>query len=433
MLRRMLGVVCVLSVLGSCADDAGKTAAVTLPSSILGESTPTALTPVEAWAADLDELDRRVRNTHPDPFAIHPESEWVSKIAELKTTLAKLTGDEQMVRFASLVGLLDTHSSFGGLSEPDGALLFPFYQLYTNGFADGTFVVRAADPSLVGDRVVSIGGVGIEDVKAKFMPIFPADNDTGKQNSLDNWLTAVGYLHGLGIVQDVAKPQFVLAKPDETMVTVDPGVSSDESVWETDIRIGAPAPGNPPEAISRHGEAAWTRLDPTTKTFLIALNDYDSSAISAAVTTMLAALDTGAANRVVLDMRYLQGGKRGIAKPLYDALVDDTRINRPGGLVVMIGRRNESAATALASDLAHNSAATFVGEPTPARADNFLCECQNIKLPHSGFTVTVPTFSLHRGDTRDSISPVAPYEATAADYFAGRDPLRDAAMKGARG
>lgn len=99
----------------------------------------------------------------------------------------------------------------------------------------------------------------------------------------------------------------------------------------------------------------------------------------------------------------------------------------------MIGRRNESAATVLASDLDHNSSATFVGEPTPARADNFVCRCVNIKLRYSGFTVTVPTFSYKRGDTRDSISPVAPYEATAADYFAGKDPLRDAVLNGATG
>lgn len=95
------------------------------------------------------------------------------------------------------------------------------------------------------------------------------------------------------------------------MVTVDPDVSSDLDAWATDVGLGQPATGSTPEAFSRMGEAAWTRLDPTNKAFLIALNDYYSTAISAAVTAMQAALDTGAANRIVLDMRYLQGGKRG--------------------------------------------------------------------------------------------------------------------------
>ena len=58
--------------------------------------TPSAATPSEApsgepWAADLAYLDQRVRATHPGPFTIHPESEWLAKINELEGSLPHTT------------------------------------------------------------------------------------------------------------------------------------------------------------------------------------------------------------------------------------------------------------------------------------------------------------------------------------------------------
>jgi hypothetical protein len=150
-----------------------------------------------------------------------------------------------------------------------------------------------------------------------------------------------------------------------------------------------------------------------------------------AIAAMRAALDDGSATRVVLDMRYLRGGNGSLAQPLIDALAGDPRINRPGGLTVLIGRENVSAGTLTVAQVDEQTQAVLVGEPTPARADNFLCECYQIRLPNSGFTLEVPTYTRNTGDTRDAIRPDIAMPLASADFFAGNDPVLDAVLAGA--
>jgi hypothetical protein len=169
-------------------------------------------------------------------------------------------------------------------------------------------------------------------------------------------------------------------------------------------------------------------LDKKRSTFLISYNDYTDHDLPAAIEAMRSALDAKSADRVVLDMRYLRGGNSSLADPLISALTGDPRISRKGGLVVLIGRENVSAGTVVAAAIDKGTEATFVGEQTPARADNFLCECRDIQLTNSGFRVTVPTFTFHTGDPRDSIAPDVPMRLASADFFAGKDPVLDAVL-----
>ena len=108
----------------------------------------------------------------------------------------------------------------------------------------------------------------------------------------------------------------------------------------------------------------------------------------------------------------------------------DQRVNRPGGLTVLIGRENESAATLIASMLDLGSQASFVGEMTPARADNFLCPCIDINLQESGFIFSVPKARSGNGDPRMAIEPDVPVALSSVDYFASRDPALDVALAG---
>ena len=143
---------------------------------------------------------------------------------------------------------------------------------------------------------------------------------------------------------------------------------------------------------------------------------------------MKKALDHGSATRVILDMRYIRGGNGGLAQPLIEALAGDKRINRPGGLTVLIGRENVSAGTVVAAALDTQTKAVLIGEMTPARADNFLCDCADTVLQNSLLTLTVPLYRAGTGDPRMAIEPDIPFALTAADFFAGKDPALELAL-----
>ncbi len=373
-----------------------------------------------AWADALTQLNAQVLATHPNPFAIHPKSEWVAKLGELEKTLPAASPDEQIVQLASLVGLLDSHSSLRGPLH--------IYPVSIYRFPEGWFVVQAQDPSLVGSRLLSIGSTPMDQVESALRPLVPADNESGKLIGMQDELSTVEFLHGLGFVDDPTKPGFVFEKPGGARVTVDLTPEWNDGAFASGL-IGY-LMGRSPDAVARRDEPVWTRLDTPARTFLIAYNDYTEIDLPGALSKMKAALDSGSANRVVLDMRYLRGGNGLLAQPLIEALKGDKRVNRPGGLTVLIGRENSSAGTIVAGALDRDTEATLIGEPTPARADNFLCDCVDIPIGDTRLVATVPTQFLANGDPRDAVFPDIPFVLTAADFFAGRDPALDLAKSG---
>ena len=374
------------------------------------------------WVTDLATIDQRVRADHPEPFAIHPESEWTAMLAALETSLPVATPDEQVAQLQGLVGLLDTHS---GMDGPSHIYPIRFYR-----FPEGWFVVRARDESLVGSRLVAIGETPVDDVEAMLHPLAPADNETGKLLAMQYLLGTVELLHGLGLVDDPAKPGLVLERPDGSRVTVDPAPELPDDGFGLET-VGS-LEGDANEAVARRAEPVWTRIDKASKTFVLSYNDYTETDLQPALEAMDAALDDGSAERVVIDMRYLQGGNGSLASPLIEAVKSDDRINRPGGLSVLIGRENFSAGTVVAGALDRETEGVLIGEPTPARADGFLCPCSDITLHSSPYVITIPTDFLANGDTRDAVMPDIPLDLTAADFFAGKDPALELALSGAQ-
>ena len=158
-----------------------------------------------SWADDLALIDREVRARHPDPFVNNPESVWKAKLAKLATTLPTATADEQIVQLASLVGLLDSHSYLSGPLH--------LYPVQAYHFPEGWFLVVAPDPSLVGTRLVAVGGTPIEEVERALRPLVPADNESGELIGVHDRLPTLEFLQGLGIVDDPSKPGFVFERP----------------------------------------------------------------------------------------------------------------------------------------------------------------------------------------------------------------------------
>jgi hypothetical protein len=416
--RLVFGSLLLVLLLVAC----GGSAPSSLPSPTLGTSpvaqasTGPSATPLD----DLDRLDQFVRSTHVAPFVIHPESEWTAKLAEIRPKLAAANSqDERLVLVASLVGLLDTHT---GLGLDSG---FHEYPIFLYHFTDGWYVIAAVDPTLVGARVISIGGHPVVDIEAALRPLVPHDNDLGFLLNVQQPFSAAEYLHGAGIVADTAKPSFVFELPSGKQRT-DDLQSVPDGQWGDALHLIHTLVGSAPEAVRRGGELGWTRIDADRRVMLIAVNDYGDE--TALIDALKAALDAHKIDRVVLDIRYLPGGSGDFR--LLDALKAESRINRPGGLTVLIGRENFSVADSIVRDFDVNSAALLVGEPTPARADNFRCDCRDIDLAGLGITVTVPTQWDRLGDDRPQIDPDVRMDLSAADFFAGRDPVLEAALKG---
>ncbi|MEO8273205.1 MAG: S41 family peptidase [Chloroflexota bacterium] len=433
--RRMLPLLVLLLASGCASNSMTPTGSLPAPTQPAPDAsadlTPTrplaTVTASDAWAKDLDFLDRQVREIHPDPWMNTPEAEWAARVTELKASIPSMSRRDAVVAVTELVALLDAHT--GLFPEENG---FEFYALKTYEFADGTYVVAAEDPTLVSSRLDSIGGMPIEAVHAALTPLVNHDNDSSLRWLRDWYLSVAEYLQAKGIVAELDHPAFQLTKPDGTKVSVDPRRAALEDAFEGLPIIGGIA-GDSLEFVRRGvAEEIWWRVEPDAKAFLLTYSNIGAPT-AAALAAMDEALDSGAADRVIFDMRLSGGGNFQTATPIIDAFTSDPRINRTGGLTVLISRENASASNALAATLDLSTKALLIGEPTPT-GPNTIGGDRVVTLPNSGIKVHLPEYRILSqvfDDDRTAVTPDVAIDLTAADYFAGIDRVLQAALAGA--
>jgi hypothetical protein len=134
--------------------------------------------------------------------------------------------------------------------------------------------------------------------------------------------------------------------------------------------------------------------------------------------------------RLVIDLRWNNGGNAQLLTPLIAELLRSERINRRGHLVVLIGPRTFSAAQSAAAMIERYTAAIFVGEPTGS-SPNFVGEEDEFTLPYSRLVVNVSHLEHQNSvpqDRRSWIAPLIYAPLTFADYRAKRDPALDAVL-----
>ena len=409
-------------LLVSCSSTPAPTTSPTSPT-VLPSAAASSRSPAADGLADLAAIDDAVRHTHNDAFAVISEAAWTKHVDDLKASLPGMSADQRVVALAGLAGLLDTHTQFFPTSNER------IFNAYLYRFPEGLYVVTADDASLVGSRLVAVDGTPVATIEPQVRALIPGDNESARDNNI--WVLGYpDYLHGLGIIGDKQQAAFDLVTRDGRRRTATV-TNVDIAEFASAHHVVGSLAGTGTEAVRRREEKLWSRLDSRDHAFLLSLNDYTGDGIDTALAAMSAALRSGAATHVVIDMRYLRGGDPTPFLPIVSAVAADPHLRTRASLTVLIGRENESAGTVMAEAFDTQTSARIVGEPTPARADNFLCSCTDVPLPVSGYTFSVPTSRAGNGDTRAAVVPDVVLRMRAADYFAGRDKVLSAALSGA--
>jgi C-terminal processing protease CtpA/Prc len=134
--------------------------------------------------------------------------------------------------------------------------------------------------------------------------------------------------------------------------------------------------------------------------------------------------------RVIVDVRSNGGGNNTTFGPLIRALQTPS-IDREGVLYALVGRATFSAAGNFVTALQRDTKALLVGEPTGG-APNQYGDAESVPLPHhGGLEIRISTRYHEFGgpdDRRLTHEPDLPVPLSSADYFAGRDPVLEAAL-----
>jgi hypothetical protein len=374
------------------------------------------------WQADLASLSEQLEHVHPRFANCGLSDDLRGKFAELQSDIPALDDAQMTVRLQSILAAVgDGHTLLWPFGMSRGQLSRIPIQLWS--FDDGMFVVKSSDPELIGRRVVRIGSLSTDELMRRLVPFVSHDNDMQLRWAAPLYATFTDFLVATGAIEDRTRAALTFDDGSTVVLTAVP-----VDVRDLDTKPPVP-PGRVPMYLSHRDDAFWsTRLpDGTLYVQLNAINDANDRTLAQFGRELETIL--GQTARTVLDLRLNNGGEARKANEVLKALIAYD-VNG-GRLAILTSRITFSAAQTLATRLDEWTSARFVGEATGSRPNHYGNE-RTFALPNSRIRGTIASgmnqpISAH--DDRATIAPDLAVPWCSEDYFSGRDPALDAAVK----
>ena len=160
------------------------------------------------------------------------------------------------------------------------------------------------------------------------------------------------------------------------------------------------------------------------------VRDEEEESIAEFYARVFEFVDQNEVDRLIIDVRLNGGGNNYKNKAVITGLIASEKINQPGHLFVITGRRTFSACQNLVNEMDNYTNAIFVGEPTSENI-NFYGDTREVKLPNSQIIVYL-SFAWWQDkpqwENADWLAPDIPVEMTFEQYRTNQDPVLDAAL-----
>jgi len=391
------------------------------------------------WRQDLDTLYSSMQSLDPGLHHRTAAAEMDAYVRHLRKSISNASWPDYVMGLYKLLALVgDGHTTFYPMPDP-GPGFDTRYPLLIECFADGAYVTGAdaAYADAVGGKLVAVGGQPMSSVFHTMTDYWPHENEAWVRRWLPVFLRRPGFLHGSHIVSgavDDAATFSVEKNGRRADFSVRP-VSADadgaaQPKWNRardGAKVAAPTP--------LHGKDVpfdFVYLQAPRVVYAVynQVDDADKETVATFATRLFAFVDANPVDKLIIDIRENGGGDNYKNQPLLLGIIRARAIDRPGHLFVLIGPRTFSAAQNFASQAERWTQALFVGEPSGS-SPNLWGDARQMELPHTHLHPMIATLYWQDSDPRDTrqtILPDLPAEASFADYLAGRDTAFDAAL-----
>jgi len=396
-----------------------------------------------ARAGDVDALYDFMRRTHPALFHHNSREKIEAEVARLRASAPRLSWPEFVVgvqRVLKLVG--DAQTSLSPLPET-GPGFDTRLPLLVETFGDGTYVIGADARyrDAVGARLVAVSGRPLEEVRARLAAFWPHENRTWVLRWTPLLLRRPGYLVGSGIAEgdDVAAPAVFRVRlasgalRDFAVIPVP--ATADEQAQRASWVYARDEAGLARPTRLHGGDAAFDFVELPEQRTVYAVyrqcEDGERESVAAFAERLFAFVESHDALKLAIDLRENGGGGDEKKNEALLSALERSKLNRPGGLFVLIGRRTFAAAQSFATQAERRTQALFAGEPSGS-APNHYGEPRPFRLPSSGLSVTVATKLQQDSDAADArfnLPPDTPAWGTFDDWQRGRDAALEAVLR----
>ncbi|CAN5567876.1 hypothetical protein BH18ACI1_BH18ACI1_07830 [soil metagenome] len=396
----------------------------------------------EGWRYDLQLLAREVKRKAYPTFRGAKETEFNTAVKKLNDTIPNLTDAQVIVELSKLMRIVgDGHSGLLGANRPEFLQTLPV-QFYL--FEEGLFII-AADPKykdLLGAQVLKFGDHTIDEVVKGLDSVISRD-------SSEIWIKQVApyrmrhlpLLHALNLIPDSQKFALTIRALNGKEQTVTLAADTTQpDIWN--VKPNPPTWVNLPQTLStapvplylkNPSAPYWFEYLAGNKTVYLQFNsvrDDPKEQLAAFSERLFKFVNENAVEKLVIDMRWNNGGNTFLLSPLVQGLIKNEKINQRGKLFIIIGRRVFSAAQNATTFFERDTKATFVGEPTGS-SPNFVGEEDPFVMPYSKITANVSDLlwqSAYPQDRRTWIAPQIYLPPTFKAYSTNRDTALEAIL-----
>ncbi|MDT7573432.1 MAG: hypothetical protein QOE05_3606 [Actinomycetota bacterium] len=382
---------------------------------------------VAGWQADLRGLLPAVRQQHP-ALASGVPAALTTEITALSSRAASLDDDQLMVGVMRLMTHIAPDGHTGLFVWGEGNRPVHSLPLRWWFYPDGLYVEDGlgSGRGLAGGRVVGIAGRPLAEVLRLVDPLIPRETPTTTALLRPRYLLVPQVLKGLGLITDVTQVplDLLLSDGSRRAVTLSAVPMAAYNEWAGPYGLDHVGRAGV-RYLSRADRVLWHEVI-APRTLYIAYNRAET--LDAQELDALRALAHGnTVDRIVVDIRHNYGGEVDTDAPLLDLLAEPA-VGRAHRLYLLTGRNTFSAGALFAAKLVTRARVTTVGEPPSSGARSF-GNAEQVELEHAGLVVTVATTTEDAGTPPTAAArPDLPVQLTAADYFAGRDRVLQAAL-----
>jgi hypothetical protein len=408
----------------------------------------------EQWLEDLEFVTSELESLHPDPYYKIDEVEFNSVVAESRSAIARSESDiECCLAIKRVVAAIeDGHTQL--LEDGIFDLLDLRFPFRVDEFTDGVYItlIDREHETYLGSRVTAVNGKPVESVLKAIEEMVSSDNEFRRKYIALNGISFARILNGLEIIDNTDRIELQLTTRDGATTELTLRSMLDDSHidfdWSTRLNIGPTAGeyAGPFDTLSEkqplyaryQGERIrfyWFEHLAGDRAVYLQVNqvmdqpDHDET-FSQFSARMWDYIDRNAGDigKLIIDLRFDNGGNGLVVLPFLDEIIRRDYINREGGLFVLSGKRTYSAASIFMYELAVHTHAIFVGEPDGCGSDLFSNSRLAGNLPNSGFPLWIPRLQFTSRwpvDNPEYFMPRFPAPFSSHDYFSGSDPAMD--------
>ncbi len=403
------------------------------------------------WQSDLEKLRELVMAKSGYIFQVYDQQAWVRDYDALLQSSSTMTKDEIRVALMVLIAKLQDGHSGIWIQEmvipTEGVKWFPIRMYY---FKEGLYVIAADEKyaDFIGSRVERFGNLSVDEASQKLFEISNGENEYGDMFKVPFLMIYPSIITGLGLIDDPNVLPLTVRSADGSVHEI--AVESQtygEGVSQFFDRFEAPAANSvrmDAQASITWPSTKWS-VDPPYRVDYIAerktaylqmnvLRDPPGHSLMDNYENFWRIVETKEVEKIIIDLRNNGGGNLHNAWPFVFKLRANAHLNQENKLIVLVGRKTFSAATAFMSMLERHTEAVFMGEPSGGRPNQ--TEGTPVfpppRLEKVGVDVLLSRgrwVHTHPEDEREYLVPDIQIEESITDWMAGYDRVYQKALE----